>query len=200
MSLTILIPAAGTASRMRGADKLLEDVDGEPMLRRQARLARGLCPQVIVTLRQDDPARRKALEGLDITVLPVAEAAEGMAASIRAGVALAKGACGLMILPADMPDLEADDLRAVLRAFMAAPSAILRATSASGEPGHPVMFPADLFADLARIKGDEGARAILKQHRSRLRTIPLSGQRATTDLDTPEDWAIWRAARTQPPA
>jgi len=196
----ILILAAGASSRMRGADKLLQPIDGIPQIARIAKAAIATGKAVIIALPADHPGRKRAVADLQATALTVEDASEGMAASIRAGVALAKGACGLMILPADMPDLEADDLRAVLRAFMAAPSAILRATSASGEPGHPVMFPADLFADLARIKGDEGARAILKQHRSRLRTIPLSGQRATTDLDTPEDWAIWRAARTQPPA
>jgi len=191
MSLTILIPAAGTASRMRGADKLLEDVDGEPMLRRQARLARGLCPQVIVTLRQDDPARRKALEGLDITVLPVAEAAEGMAASIRAGAAVAQGA--LMILPGDMPDLTAADLRAVIDAFDQDRSAICRGAAPDGAPGHPVILPADLRSDALKLRGDEGARSLLQRHKPRVRLIVLPDQHAITDLDTPEDWQDWRA-------
>lgn len=191
MSLTILIPAAGTASRMRGADKLLEDVGGEPMLRRQALLALSVCPQVIVTLRQDDPARRKALEGLDIIALPVADAAEGMAASIRAGAAMAAGA--VMILPGDMPELTAADLLTVIDAFDQDRSAICRGTAADGTPGHPVILPADLRAELLELRGDEGARSLLQRHKARVRLIALPDQHALTDLDTPEAWAIWRA-------
>jgi CTP:molybdopterin cytidylyltransferase MocA len=43
------------------------------------------------------------------------------------------------------------------------------------------------------LSGDEGARAILRRHPPRLLALP--GRHAVTDLDTPEDWARWRAAR-----
>lgn len=193
MTLTILIPAAGAALRMRGGDKLLELVNGEPMLRRQARLARRVCGRVIVTQRLDDLARTAVLAGLDLILLPVPDAHEGMAASIRVGAAAAEAA--LMILPADMPELEAEDLTVMIRAFDQTPDAILRGTSADGRPGHPVIFPADLRGTLQDLYGDEGARSILAQHRSRVRLIALPDQHALTDLDTPEAWAVWRAGR-----
>lgn len=193
MTLTILIPAAGAALRMRGGDKLLELVNGEPMLRRQARLARRVCGRVIVTQRLDDLARTAVLAGLDLILLPVPDAHEGMAASIRVGAAAAEAA--LMILPADMPELEAEDLAVMIGAFDQTPDAILRGTSADGRPGHPVIFPADLRGTLQDLYGDEGARSILAQHRSRVRLIALPDQHALTDLDTPEAWAVWRAGR-----
>ena len=193
MSLTILIPAAGASSRMRGGDKLLEPVDGTPMLRRQAQIARDACPQVIVTLRPEDVARRQAVTGVDVTVLSVATAAAGMAASIRAGAKAAQGA--LMILPADMPELDSDDLRAMIEAFDQAPHAILRAASADGRPGHPVIFPADLRGKLQGLRGDEGARSVLAQYPARVILIALPDQHALTDLDTPEAWAAWRTGR-----
>ena len=193
MNLAILIPAAGAARRMRGGDKLLELVQGEPLLRRQARLARALCQTVIVTLRQEDPARRQVLTGLDICLLPVPQAAEGMAASLRAGAALAKGA--VMILPADMPELEPADLTLMIGAFDQQPDAILRAASADGTPGHPVVFPADLRAQLQDLHGDEGARSVLIRHAARIQLIALPDQHALTDLDTPEAWAAWRTGQ-----
>ena len=193
MTLTILIPAAGAALRMRGGDKLLEWVEGEPMLRRQARLARSVCKKVIVTLRVDDLARMQALVGLDLTVLPVPDASEGMAASIRAGAAVAQGA--LMILPGDMPELEAGDLAVMIEAFDQTPDAILRGASADGRAGHPVIFPSDLRGALQDLRGDEGARRLLVQHHARIKLIDLPDQRALTDLDTPEAWVAWRAGR-----
>ncbi|WP_416136390.1 nucleotidyltransferase family protein [Cypionkella sp.] len=163
------------------------------MLRRQAHLARLVCPRVIVTLRVDDLARMQVLAGLDLTILAVPDAAEGMAASIRAGAAAAPGA--LMILPADMPDIDATDLATMIDAFDQAPQAILRGTSADGRPGHPVIIPAELCAELQSLRGDQGARRVLALHHARIKLIALPDQHALTDLDTPEAWAAWRARR-----
>jgi molybdenum cofactor cytidylyltransferase len=58
--------------------------------------------------------------------------------------------------------------------------------------GHPVLFPADLRAELLALQGDEGARMVLQRHKARLRLIALPNQHALTDLDTPEAWAAWR--------
>ncbi len=192
--VTILIPAAGAASRMRGADKLLETVAGEALLRRQARIALATGARVLVTLPPDRPARLTALEGLAVERIVVPEAAEGMSASLRHGALAAVGASGLMILLADLPEIETDDLFTVIRAFEGDPAApILRGASEAGVPGHPVLLPARLFGDLAALHGDEGARGVLAAHKGEVRLVPLPGDRAVIDLDTPEDWAAWRA-------
>jgi molybdenum cofactor cytidylyltransferase len=193
---TILILAAGASSRMRGADKLVEDVCGVPLLRQQAQQALDTGLPVRAALPLDRPARNAALAGLDLTLVPVADAAEGMAASIRAGVAgLAPGP--VLLLLADLPELTTDDLNRVLRAADAAPDRILRATSAGGTPGHPVLFPAWTLPELAGLSGDTGARDLLKRHAARVQLVPLPDDHAITDLDTPEDWASWRARTGQ---
>jgi molybdenum cofactor cytidylyltransferase len=184
--LTILIPAAGASSRMRGQDKLLEHVAGEPILRRQARMALSLAP-VIVTMRDPDPERRAALDGLMVRVMAVPDAALGMSASFRA---VADTQSAVMVLPADMPDLTAADLASMITAFRAAPDQILRG-SAKATPGHPVIWPRALVPGFAQLIGDEGARTLLRQHPVHLH--PLPDAHALTDLDTPEDWAAWRA-------
>ncbi len=192
--LAILIPAAGSSRRMRGADKLLELVDGEAMLRRQARMALGLDAKVLVTLPRGAAQRRAALEELALDVIEVADAHVGMAASLRAGAAALAGAWDVMILPADMPDLTQQDLRELVTAFADAGSGvILRATAADGRPGHPVLFPRRLVPEFSTLRGDAGAYAILRAHSDLVRYHALPDERALTDLDTPEAWAAWRA-------
>lgn len=193
--VAILLLSAGASARMRGADKLLEPVDGVPVLRRQAQAALALHGPVLVTLPPDRPNRAVALDGLKVRRVPVPDASRGMAASIRAGVAaMPKDMAGVMILPADMPEIDAGDLRAVRDAFeQAGGTRITRGASATGVPGHPVLFPACRFPELARVHGDIGAREVLKG--AQIVLVPLPGQHALTDLDTPEQWAAWRAAR-----
>lgn len=187
----ILILAAGAATRMRGGDKLLEPVAGQPQLARIAGAALATGAPVRVALPPDRPARNAALIGLAVQRVPVADAAEGMAASIRAGLAGWQGA--VMILPADMPELTAPMLRQMIAAHQVTPEAILRGASGDA-PGHPVIFPADLLPALRQLHGDAGARSVIAGAASRLRLIALPGRAALTDLDTPEDWAAWRAS------
>lgn len=187
----ILIPAAGASRRFGSRDKLLEDAGGEPLLRRVASRAASVGVPVIVALPRGERARRAALAGLRVDIAEVDTPAEGMAASLRAGAALA-GPGPLMIALADMPDLEAGDFATLLAAFDDDREAPLRAASETGEPGHPVILPADLAARLPHLGGDEGARSLLGG--TPVRAVPLAGTRALTDLDTPGDWARWRAS------
>jgi len=194
--LAILIPAAGTSSRMGGRDKLLEEVEGEPLLRRQARCALATGWPVLVTLPAGQPDRRAALDRLEgLEVEPLTDAAEGMAVSLRAGGAWAAsiGARGLMVVLGDMPDLRPDDLRKLAQAFANEPDKVWRATDETGRGGHPVILPARLFGRLDGLAGDAGARPLLTGEE--IGRVTLAGRRATTDLDTPQDWAAWRAGR-----
>ena len=189
----ILIPAAGAPSRMRGADKLMQDVGGEPALRRTARIARATGARVLVTLPEGGPhatARRAGLQGLDVQAITVADAHEGMAASLRAGVAWAHGAPGLMAMLPDMPGIGTGDLAALLAAFDADPTRPVRAAAEDGTPGHPVIFPRRLYGELAVLTGDVGGRALLQGED--VRAVIRPGQRAICDLDTPVAWDRWR--------
>nr|WP_299558866.1 nucleotidyltransferase family protein [uncultured Sulfitobacter sp.] len=194
----ILILAAGSARRMQGRDKLLEDVDGTALLRRtvQNALAVTQAP-VFVTLPPCPHPRAGAIADLNARIVEVPDAASGMNASIAAGLgALPATAHAVMIVLADMPDLTRADLRRVLDAVdLNTDSKIWRATTATGEPGHPIVFRSDIWPHLRALRGDTGARDIVRQLRSQTVWVPLPGNHARTDLDTPEAWAAWRANR-----
>jgi CTP:molybdopterin cytidylyltransferase MocA len=192
--LAIVIPAAGASSRMRGRDKLLEVVDGQPILRLTATRARAISEDVYVTLPSLSGFRAEALQGLQTMQIEVPDAAEGMAASLRqAAKHIPDYIDGVMILPADMPDLTQDDLASVMEAFQTSEhKAIIQGMGNDGTPGHPVIFPQDLIGGFAKLTGDIGARTILKRNKDRLRYVMLPNTHAVTDLDTPEAWEAWR--------
>lgn len=189
----ILLLAAGASTRMRGADKLLEEVGGEPLLTVMARRA-AKAGALRVTLPEGNAARAEALAGIDCEIVTLPAGCD-QSQSLAAGVAGLSGP--VLVMLADMPEVTAHDLHLLLTLSAQAPNAILRAADADGTPGNPVLFPADLLTELQTIKGDQGARGLLKQHAARVHLVPLPGQRALTDLDTPEDWAAWRAAQSQ---
>ncbi len=191
--MMIVIPAAGASSRMRGRDKLLECVRNQPLLARQVSVALGTGSQVLVTLPPDAPDRQAIVEGMvdpKLHLVVVDHAEEGLSASLRAAVRFArrKDAAAMMILLADLPEIEVGDLQKMIAAFDG--KTILRAEDSDGQAGHPVIFPERCFGALSGLAGDQGARVVMVGEDVTM--IPLPGHRATTDLDTPEAWAEWR--------
>jgi len=192
-SLPVILLAAGASTRMRGRDKLMEDVDGQPLLRRQTRLALSVGP-VMVALPPAPHPRYTALTGLDIAPLPIPDASEGMGASLRSAfAALPPDTAAAMVMLTDMPDLEPSDLACLAASVdLSSETLVWRAATEDGRPGHPIIFAAALFDQLKRLSGDDGGRAVVRGAGARVQMVPLPGQRARLDLDTPEDWAAWR--------
>lgn len=188
--------AAGASRRMMGKDKLTEQIGGQSLLRRSAeRLLASGADEVVVVLRPEDTARRAALEGLAVRQIQNPLAAEGMGASIRAGMgAISPKADAALIALGDMPDLTAQDHDALIAAFDPEEGReIIRAATPGGAPGNPVLFGRRFFESLRALEGDEGARHILAAHGDLIRMVTVAG--ADTDLDSPEDWAEWRRSK-----
>lgn len=194
---------------MRGRDKLLEEVDGVPLLRRQAKVACEVGQSVLVLLPPDAGPRRDVLEGLRVRIATVDRAAEGISASIAVATRYAGGTDGLAILLPDVPGVGSSEIRRVLDTYsMQRPTRTsddskserfqevlqpVRATDPEGRPGTPIVLPPRLYPALERLSGDAGARHILR-HEAVL-DVPFADDRATRDLDTPEEWDAWRRER-----
>lgn len=197
--VSAVLLAAGASSRMGGRDKLLEEIDGALQIARAARALReSRADEVVVVLGPGQDARRAALSGLGVRVVDNPSAAEGMASSIRTGVAaLAPQADAVVLALADMPDVGSTHIDRLIAAFDPEEGrAIARAAAEGGAVGHPVLFGRRFFETLARLKGDQGARAVLEEHADLVETVSTPGRGAVVDLDTPEAWAAWRAARS----
>ncbi|CAN1527694.1 COG2068 Uncharacterized MobA-related protein [Paracoccaceae bacterium] len=193
----ILVLAAGSSSRMGGSDKLLMPIGKTSLLRAVTSVALATGAPVFVTLPPDQIAREAVIADLPLHIVTVADASLGLSRSISRGVTAAlatnPGAQdGLMILPGDMPDFEAAALSQMINRFLVEPDLIVRGGTDTGQSGHPVIFPRDLWPDLATLTGDEGGRSVLRQNQGRVRVIPLPGPMSFLDLDTPADWAAWR--------
>lgn len=192
----ILVLAAGASSRMRGRDKLVQPVQGTPILRRVTDMALATGAPVVVTLPPGCEQRRAVLAGCPATLVEVPDAAMGMSRSIVAGLAAVSAAMpgpqdGLMILPADMPGFSVPALSDLLSRFRSEPRQVWRGSTMDGTPGHPTIFPRDLWPELAAIRGDEGGRSVLGRHRDRVRLMQMPDRMAVLDLDTPEEWAAF---------
>jgi molybdenum cofactor cytidylyltransferase len=196
--VALVLLAAGASSRMRGRDKLLEPVDGDPLIRRMAqRLGDSTADRLICVLRPDDTERQKALDGLSVEIVRNPRAADGLGTSLAAGVAaLDSDIDAVIVALGDMPGVTGGDIDRMIAAFDPQENrAIVRATAEDGRTGHPVLFGRRFFEALRGLSADQGAREVIAEHPDFIADVQLPGTRAVIDLDTPEDWAAWRAER-----
>ncbi|MGH6957418.1 MAG: nucleotidyltransferase family protein, partial [Caulobacteraceae bacterium] len=125
-------------------------------------------------------------EAARLRLVPCLDHAEGMGASLRAGIAsLPVDAGGVFVFLGDMPLAPRAVLPALARALTAGASAA--APRFQGKRGHPVLFAASLFPRLLALGGDEGARSVLRDLGPALAVIETDDAGVLTDIDRPGD-------------
>lgn len=184
-----LLLAAGGGRRLGGRPKALLEHRGRPLVEHALRALRnGGCGPVHVVLgaAAETVRTRADLSGCTVTVNP--QWPEGMGSSLRAGLgALAgTGADAALVLLVDQPGIGAQAVARVRSAYRSRVS--LAAASYDGERGHPVLFGADRWADVAAgAVGDQGARTYLRTHRDAITLVECSDVAEAYDIDTAED-------------
>lgn len=191
MSIALALLAAGRSSRMGGNHhKLLALFDGITLIRRSAlaALGSGAAPVIVVLGHRADDLR-KALDGLKVDLVVNDGFASGLSTSLKAAVAqVPSDATGMIVQLADMPGIGGSDLVRLKQVFEeAGGKAIVRAT-AQGRPGHPVILPRKLLADIPSLAGDIGARELIATSGLPVMEVEL-GRAATLDVDTPVQMA-----------
>ena len=184
MGVTAIVLAAGFSRRF-GSAKQLFTYFGEPLVHRAARVAREVAPVIVVI--PDDAEIRRALEGLDVTIVENSERAEGMASSIRAGVRACDG--DLLLTVCDQPAVNAAHLRKLIDS-----RAPIVASGYDGTVGVPALFRSTYRDALLALRGDSGAKALLTL--GDVHIVPLADG---TDVDVgPRSSVLSPRMRTRP--
>ena len=183
----VLLLAAG-GSRRFGSPKLLSRLDGETLLRRAARVALGCrAAGCIVVLGANAIRLERELRDWPVGIVVNREWRRGLSSSLRTGLAaLPVTAPAALVMLADQAALGPADLELLIAAWHRQPRAIV-AARADGVTGPPAIFPRNAFRDLRRLRGDAGAKVLL---RDASRTIIEIGiPNAAFDIDQPPDLA-----------
>ncbi len=185
---------AGGAGRRFGGGKLLADLGGAPVIRRVANRVAGVgFAEVIAITGADDAAIHRALAGADLSIIPAPDWAEGMAATLRTGIAALDFASeGVCVFLGDMPLVPVALCPSLVAA--AAQAGYAARPRCEGQPGHPVAFTHAAFEDLMALEGDRGATALLAARGDGVAYVETADIGALLDIDTPEDLAAAVAA------
>jgi molybdenum cofactor cytidylyltransferase len=183
--IAAIVLAAGRASRM-GSNKLVAELDGEPIVRRTVRAVLGSRARpVVVVTGHEAGAVTGALAGLDVRFAHNPDHAEGMSTSLRVGLAAAGSVDAALICLGDMPRLRPAHFDAVIEAFRGGDPTEIVVPTFDRKRGNPVLWPRRYFAEIAALSGDVGARALIDRHADQLRLVSIDDPAILVDVDTP---------------
>lgn len=177
MSVAAIILAAG-ASRRLGRPKQLVEIAGETLLARAVRVASEAAFAPVVVVVGNEAGFADQLIGGDVVLVRNIAADEGIASSIRRGIEAVDGSncSGALLMTCDQPRVTPEHLRA-----LAADETAVSGSLYAGRIGVPAYFPASSFESLLQLRGDVGARELLR----RARAVPA--EELALDVDTEED-------------
>lgn len=188
-----LVLAAGRSSRM-GANKLLAPVEGRPMLRHavEAALA-SRADSVLVVTGHEREAVEAALSGLPVTLVHSPSHAEGLSASLKAGIAaLPPDIDAAVVCLGDMPRVGAAVIDRLIDAYAPAEGRAVCVPTHAGKRGNPVLWDRRFFAEILDLRGDVGARHLIGAHADRVVEVPVQDAGVLLDVDTPSALAALR--------
>jgi len=183
--LYAIVLAAGASTRF-GSAKQLVRLAGRPLLHTVVTRASEVTGNALIVVLGSGAAQlAPLLKHSPGSVVINQEWREGLASSIRTGVARLPAACSaVMLLLADQAAVTAEDLKRLAGSWRKQPQHMAAALY-SGSCGAPAIFPRSSFRSLSELRGDTGARALLVRNPDRVVRVPMPS--AAVDVDTPED-------------
>jgi len=197
-----VVLAAGRSTRMGGPNKMLAELGGKPLVRMVAEqaLASTASPVIVVTGHQAEDVEA-ALSGLNVTFVRNPDFASGLASSVKTGIgAVPTDAAGALVCLGDMPLIDAHLIDKLIGAFSPERGSLIVVPTCDGRRGNPVLWSRRFFGELMGLSGDIGGRHLVDHHSEAVVEVPVDGDGAFLDIDTPQVLeVVQRAARVESP-
>ena len=186
--IAAIVLAAGTSTRWGADIKLVAKIDHVPMVVRTVRgvLASSVWP-VIVVLGHEADSVKAALCGETVIFAVALDYADGISASLKAGIAALPPDCdGALICLGDMPWVRPATLDGLAGAFDPAGDTQALVPTYGGAWGNPVLLGRGLFPQIATLTGDRGAKGLFAAAPELVAEIAVDDAGVLRDADRPE--------------
>jgi molybdenum cofactor cytidylyltransferase len=188
-AVAAIVLAAGRSRRMAPLNKLLvADSQGVPMVARVVDnvLASHARPVIVVTGHERERVE-EALAGRPVIFAHAEHYAEGLSASLKAGLAaLPEEAEGFLVCLGDMPLVSGAMLDRLIAAFDPEEGRAIVMPTFRGKQGNPMLWSREFLPEMMSITGDVGARHLVGRHADRLVEVEMADDAVLRDFDTTE--------------
>ena len=191
-TIAAVVLAAGRSRRMAPHNKLLiTDKTGKPMIARVVDnvLSSGARP-VMVVLGHMAEAVEAALGGRPVRFVHAQDYAEGLSASLKAGIAAVPSGCAAAVVClGDMPLVTGRMIDRLLAAYDPTEGRRIVLPTFHGKQGNPMLWDRGFFSEILGISGDSGARFLVGKHLEAVAEVEMADDAVLRDFDTTESLA-----------
>ncbi|MGV6832480.1 MAG: nucleotidyltransferase family protein [bacterium] len=185
MKIAGLILAAGESKRMGTVKQLLPFNDSTLLKRAIANSLESNLDDIFVVLGASSDIITKDLTDLPIQIIYNKHYKEGLGSSISKGVSSLLRYDAIIVLLGDQPRVTSQYINSMITEWKKNTKVILTSRY-SKTNGVPALFPKAYFSNLAKCKGDKGAKALLNSDKFPI--VPLTNDVDLLDIDTPEEY------------
>jgi molybdenum cofactor cytidylyltransferase len=190
--IAAVVLAAGRSRRMAPHNKLLlRDKTGKPMVARVVDnvLSSHARPILVVTGHQSTEVEA-ALAGKPVRFVYAPDYADGLSASLKAGIAGVPDECSAaLVCLGDMPLVTGRIIDRLLAAYDRDEGRLIVLPTFRGKQGNPMLWDRRFFPEILQVAGDSGARFLLGRHMEALTEVEVGEDSVLRDFDTTDELA-----------
>ncbi len=187
IKVAALVLAAGSSRRMGSTNKLLADMGGISMLNLTlSHLQNSNADSIYVVVGYEAELVRSSVKASDVIFVNNSHYKKGISTSLVKGIeALPAGIDCVIVCLGDMPYVTAGTMNLLIEAFEISKGRSICVPFFENIRGNPVLIPAEFFPEMKSLKGDKGARDLIKQHSDRISRVNIKSSEIHHDIDTP---------------
>jgi molybdenum cofactor cytidylyltransferase len=191
-TIAAVVLGAGRSRRMAPHNKLLvADKSGKAMIARVVDnvLSCGARPVLVVTGHQAEEVER-ALGGRPVRYVYAPDYGDGLAASLKAGIAAVPPECAAaLVCLGDMPLVTGRMMDRLLSMYDPQEGRLIVLPTFRGKQGNPMLWDRRFFQEILEISGDSGARFLIGKHMENVAEVEMADDAVLRDFDTTESLA-----------
>ena len=190
--ISAILLAAGQSKRIRGENKLLKKYKGKILINHILKsLIKSKVNKIIVVLGHENRKIKKVtLKSKKITFLINSNYTKGISSSIKCGLKkISKKNEGFLIAHADMPLVSKTLLNALCSALKNKNEEIFIPVYKK-RIGNPLAFKYSMIKSLKRIKGDRGAKKLIRSNKSKIKLMKMKSKSILIDFDQLKDFPL----------
>ena len=185
-----ILLAAGQSKRLKSENKLIKLYKKKPLINHSLNaLHKSKVNKVIVVLGHQKKELQKIIKRNNKNIFTYnKEYKKGMASSIKAGLKkVNKKDKGFIIVQSDMPFIKSSDINKIYNSIKSK-KYLVHVLKYRNRVGNPIGFDISIMKKFKKIKGDVGAKFMVKRLKKETRFIKINNLKSFKDFDKVSDF------------
>ena len=189
--ITAILLAAGQSKRLKGENKLTKLFKGKPLINHILfSLIKSKVNKIIIVLGFEHlKIKTKLLKSKKINFAINKNYKKGMSSSIKTGLKkLPKNSKGFLIVLGDMPNITKTTINKICLSITRSDKEIIL-PKFKNKTGNPIGFKHSMIKNIYKIKGDRGAKNIIKKNNKKIKFLNINSKSILTNLNTKRNFS-----------